>query len=175
MASRAASAHVRIRDDERQTLGFDVEMSPRRWTTVATLRKFIGAFLKPVVARPDLADQVALAAHELLENALKYSVSADSRVRCRVQLHPDQICLQVQNRANPAAILTLHEVFAMAQQGNALDTYLAMMERSITEDLPSQLGLARVRYETGATLRLDVNRDTVLLEAVFPIAEVKLA
>ncbi|MDB5096544.1 MAG: hypothetical protein JWM80_965, partial [Cyanobacteria bacterium RYN_339] len=65
--------------------------------------------------------------------------------------------------------VVLQGVFAMVLEGDPLETYLAMMERSLAEDLPSQLGLARIRYETGAQLRLTVNRGNVLVEADFAI------
>ncbi len=125
MHNAAPQTAARTRVKRRQSLGFEIAMSPRWWTTVAALRHFIAAFLKPVLQHPALANQVALAAHELLENALKYSATEESRVRVRVSILPDHICLRVRNQADPAAVLLLKEVFAMVQSGDALETYLA--------------------------------------------------
>ncbi|MDB5098113.1 MAG: hypothetical protein JWM80_2534, partial [Cyanobacteria bacterium RYN_339] len=85
-------------------------MGSRWWTSVAAIRKLIGAFLRPLLPQPTMADLVGLAAHELLENALKYSVGTESQVRCRVFVQRDRVCLRVQNQAHPAVIVLLQEV-----------------------------------------------------------------
>jgi hypothetical protein len=152
-------------------LGFDVALSPRWWSGVGAIRQFVGAFLAPIVRERALADRVALSAHELLENALKYCTSPDGRVHCKATMQPGRITLCVRNRASTARIERLRSEFDLVTAGDPLETYLAMMQRSLEDDQASQLGLARIRYEAGAELSLEIERDWVSVAASFATPE----
>jgi hypothetical protein len=59
---------------------------------------------------------------------------------------------------------------------NPEDAYMAkLMEAANRTDGKSQLGLARIRYETGAELTVSINGNRVRVDATFPISNVEEA
>jgi hypothetical protein len=60
---------------------------------------------------------------------------------------------------------------ATVLEGDPLEVYIQKMQRSVTQD-HSQLGLARIRFETGAELSLEVEDESVTIEAKFLVPTV---
>ena len=77
----------------------------------------------------------------------------------------------VENPADPQQINVLRREFALINAGNPEEVYLKRMEEAAKEGGQSRLGLIRIRYETGARLRLDARDQDVTIHAVFPIEE----
>jgi hypothetical protein len=86
-------------------------------------------------------------------------------------MQPGRLTLCVRNRASSARIQRLVGEFALVQAGDPLETYIAMMQRSLEDDHASQLGLARIRYEAEAELTLAIEGDWVSVAANFAIPE----
>jgi len=106
--------------------------------------------------RPTLAQAIALATHELLENALAYgSVSGD--VTFELSEGGQQLVLEVENDAVGPRITSLRSRVD-ALKVNAEATYLDEMQRAMTGRGPrATLGLARVCHE--AKMQVDVEVD----------------
>jgi len=108
-----------------------------------------------------------MATSELLENAVKYGASEDTH--CIIQAFPDtgMIIASVTNQASPKGAEEVKALFSKIMSGDPLEAYISQMRESATRtDGKSQLGLARIRYETGAELGLEVtpeNRVTITM------------
>ena len=134
----------------------EIHFSPR-WKFISPARVFIQNFAAIAVSDQTKADALALAASELLENAVKYGASED--IRCVVRAHSDSGVLQatVSNLATEESVRELREIFQKIQTGDPLEAFISQMREAATRsDGKSQLGLARIRYEAGAEMSLDV-------------------
>lgn len=152
------------------TLSFDVAFSSQWWSFVSSTRVFVSSFCGHSVGDAEFSDKVGMTTHELLENAVKYSVSHGLPILCQVGIDDGQMWVRVKNEAHPDHIQNLFETYREVTAGDPLDVYIERMQRSVTTD-KSELGLARIRYEGEAQLRLTVEGDLVTMEATFTLPE----
>lgn len=134
---------------------------------VSTVRRFVADFYQSCLT-PELTSQVALATHELLENAVIHSCSGETEVRIEITPHGhgQSVCIQTRNQANPQDLELLREAFAELQAATDPDAYfLSMMRRSAKRTDGSGLGLARIRAETDMVMALDITDDSVCISA----------
>jgi hypothetical protein len=121
-----------------------------RWKYIAVVRAFIQNFLAVSFADDSRADKIAMAASELLENAVKYAVGEETRVKVGLSTQNGDVDISVSNKASPEAIAGLKTVWDTVMSGDPLAAYVQMMRDAATRnDGKSQLGLVRIRYETG--------------------------
>lgn len=138
-----------------------------RWKYIACVRGFVQNFLAISISDQAKADKIAMAASELLENAVKYASRDDTHVVIRVTPETEKISIIVENSANPDAIKILQEVFGRIIQGDPLQMYVAQMkEAAVRSDGKSHLGLARIRYETGGNITLTTKDNIVILSII---------
>jgi len=135
---------------------------------VSPVRCFLEQALKSVVTDADFVDRVAMAAHELLENATKYS--ADDAV-LKLSLVLDgatgrDVVLRVSNVAQAAHLQRLRRFLAeINEAADPMILYLDMMARDPFDTTVSGLGLARIRAEAAMFLDLMVENEMVTLTA----------
>jgi hypothetical protein len=135
-----------------------------RWKYIAVVRAFIQNFLAVSFADASRADKIAMAASELLENAVKYAIGEETRVKVGLSAKDGEVDIAVSNRADPEAIAGLKSVWKTAMTGDPLAAYLQMMREAATRsDGKSQLGLVRIRYETGGAMELRTEGDLVTI------------
>ncbi|MBN1698116.1 MAG: ATP-binding protein [Spirochaetales bacterium] len=133
-----------------------------RWKYIACARSFIQNFLAISIVDQTKADKIAMAASELLENAVKYASGEDTHISVNVSPKTEKITVQVTNIASRDSIGTLRQVYGKIIKGNALDAYVSQMkEAALRSDGKSQLGLARIRYETGGELSITIEDNVV--------------
>jgi hypothetical protein len=135
-----------------------------RWKYIAVVRAFIQNFL--VIGFPDdaRADKIAMAASELLENAVKYAIGEETRVKVGLSAKNGDVDISVSNRASPEAIAGLKSMWDTVMAGDPLTAYVQMMREAATRsDGKSQLGLVRIRYETGGAMELKVEGNLVTI------------
>lgn len=133
-----------------------------RWKYIACARSFIQNFLAISIVDQTKADKIAMAASELLENAVKYASGEDTHISVNVSPKTEKISVQVTNMATPESIKCLREIYDKISSGNSLDAYVMQMkEAALRSDGKSQLGLARIRYETGGELSLEIEGNMV--------------
>ena len=138
-----------------------------RWKYIACVRGFIQNFLAISIVDQAKADKIAMAASELLENAVKYASRDDTHIVIRVSPETEKISITVENSADKDSIAVLSEVYKKVTEGDPLQVYVAQMkEAAVRSDGKSHLGLARIRYETGGNLSLAINNNTVVLSIV---------
>jgi hypothetical protein len=127
---------------------------------VSVVRRFVGAFYERVLTDRELASRVALAAHELLENAVKYSVDGETSIRMDVADNGN-IVIRTRNRAHAEHARVLQARLDALKASRDPDAFYQSLFRSSVA-IPDQrggLGLGRVASE--AEMDLSMSMDTV--------------
>jgi hypothetical protein len=144
----------------------EIRFGPR-WKYISPARIFIQNFVAIALSDQAKADAVAMSASELLENAVKYGAGEDTH--CVIQAFPDtgEIHASVSNQATEQGAKEVLGLYKKIMTGDPLEAYIVQMREAATRsDGKSQLGLARIRYETGADIKLEVtpeNRVTITI------------
>lgn len=147
--------------------------------TVATIneaRRLVAALYAPLVSDIDIAQRVAMTTHELLENALKYSL--DGRTVLRIELShesgPRTITVETRNSISPERKAGLLEAFEeMRRFGDASEFYQFAMKRTRSIRHGSGLGLARIWAEAEMELSNSFSGDEARVVATLSIEEPK--
>jgi hypothetical protein len=138
---------------------------------VTDVRDFVESFYLRVLQDRDLSGRLAIATHELLENAVKYSLDGETSLRIEVVPARDAddaraIAVRTRNRAREPHVATLLGYLdEMRAAADADAYYLQRMRRAMHDTDVSQLGLARVRCEAEMQLSCVVEGDTVTINA----------
>jgi hypothetical protein len=144
----------------------ELDLRDRR-RLVSAARSFLAELYQGLLDDPDDTFRVVMTAHELLENLVKYSTTASSRVE--VGLHHSQqggvVRVRTRNCATPERLQELCRTLdRITNAQDPLAIYDAfIMESSCREG--SGLGLARVRAEADMQLKYWVQGDEVTIEA----------
>jgi hypothetical protein len=136
---------------------------------VSVVRRFVSEFYQGFMTNPDDTSRVALATHELLENAVKYSRDGETTIRIEVVEHetPRHVRIQLRNRAELQHIEAIREIVDGVQlAGDAHAFYQALIARQAKRKDGSGLGLARICAEGEMKITYDVQGDTLLIEAI---------
>jgi hypothetical protein len=133
---------------------------------VSTVRKFVSSFYVKLLDG-DATERLALATHELLENAVKYSSTGETAIRIDIEsVDPPRICIRTWNQASPEHVAQIVEAFRQScETSNAFTLYQRLIERSATRTSGSGLGLARVRAECDMELSYVLDEDEVCIVA----------
>jgi anti-sigma regulatory factor (Ser/Thr protein kinase) len=137
---------------------------------VSVARRFVENALEKFLSDPDLVARVAMATHELLENAARYSRNACAEltvVMNRDEADPNgRLTLRLSNTAGPKHIDRLKQSFAELDAcDDPLMLYVGLMRRNAGNREISGLGLARIRAEGEMTLGLEVEGEAVTIVA----------
>jgi hypothetical protein len=134
---------------------------------VTLVRTFISSFYARVLS-DGARDMVAMATHELLENALKYSVEDGATLCIEVESRAtaDRVTIRIRNRSAPAYIGSLKDVIErMQSHPDPVLLYLTIMRETAKRREGSGLGLARLRAEAGMSLALELEGNDVCIIA----------
>jgi hypothetical protein len=135
---------------------------------VSPTRRLLESKLTPALDDDDAVFRVAMAAHELLENAAKYASDGKARLEVEVSPRDDDALVRVAvtNNAVREHIDHLAACFAeMNAQTDAMAHYFALMRRNAKNGSISRLGLARVRAEGEMDVAVNIDGDTVRVVA----------
>lgn len=135
---------------------------------VSLLRRFIVDFYAPIFGDRAEASRIGLAAHELIENAVKYGTSDEVTVEVRVLRGTEPtVCIRTHNRASPENIRVLRQQLAeIDAASNIVDHYHSVISRSARRAHGSGLGLARVAAEADMRMSAEFpSSDAVVLTA----------
>jgi anti-sigma regulatory factor (Ser/Thr protein kinase) len=136
---------------------------------VSTVRRFAGEFYRRVLVDQELTSRLALATHELLENAVTYS--SDQETAIRIDIEDEKlIIIRTWNRANPDRIEAVKTNIdrVMAAPDSEL-YYQEQMRIAAKRNDGSGLGLARVRNEAELNLNYEIENDKICIRAVAKI------
>lgn len=127
------------------------------WVFVDEIRRFVESFCSCACPGQSRESQVALAVHELMQNAIPQAGGEDVDLTLQVDPQANRIEVAVSNPCSEEQFQDLHaRVERLNSEPDALRSYLrAMSEAPATTR--GGLGLARVRFE--AQLELSVQRE----------------
>ena len=135
---------------------------------VSTVRRFTGEFYRRVLVDQELASRLALATHELLENAVAYA--HDDETAIRIEVDDDVLSVRTWNRALPERLAAIRSSIDRVMAAPDADLYYQqqMMVAAKRND-GSGLGLARVRHEAEMNLSYEIDNDKACIRAVTKI------
>jgi hypothetical protein len=136
---------------------------------ISSVRIFVEGLYSPVLADSDASARVALATHELIENAIRYSSDGVTGFRIEVtgEERRKRLVIRTWNRIDEGRQRDLEEMFQeMESEPDAFEHYLHLMRRNAKrDDGRSGLGLARIRAEAEMSLGFRVEDSVVCIEA----------
>src|SRR5512141_278755 len=133
-----------------------VRMSPP-WVFIDEIRRFTESFCACACPGQDREAQVALAVHELMQNAVPQAHGEEVELMLEVSRERDVVAIRVSNRCSDDDFDALRaRVEKMNSEPDALAHYVQTM-RENPATTRGGLGLARVRFE--AQLEISVRRE----------------
>jgi len=138
------------------------------WEYISTVRNFIINFLAITLDDKKRADRIAMAVNELVENAIKYSVEDGIEINLEVLKNSHQINVTVRNHGSEDQYEILNNIITEINNLPPLEAYMKRMKESATKmDKESNIGLARIRYETNANISPSYNDQFITVHAEF--------
>jgi anti-sigma regulatory factor (Ser/Thr protein kinase) len=136
---------------------------------VSTVRRFTAEFYERLLADSDLSSRLALATHELLENAVAYAIDGETGVR--IDLDDTFLTIRTWNRTTPEHFAELAAgIDELNAEPDADAYYQRMMLKTAKRTDGSGLGLARIRAEADMTVSYERDReDRVCIVARTPL------
>src|SRR5262249_8245928 len=135
--------------------------------SVSAVREFLEVHYGPILADPELVSRMAVTAHELLENAAKYSSQGGSRLVVEVAMsEPRGLSVSVASPADQSHLPNLRETIdELSNADDPFDVYQRYLARAAKRREGSGLGLARIFVEAGMSLKLECTGDHVCVHA----------
>ena len=138
-------------------------------TLVSTVRRFTAEFYRRVLVDVELASRIALATHELLENAVAYSSDAETAIR--IELEGDVLTVRTWNRATPERAQAARALIErLMTTPNIEQLYQDLLIETARRSEGSGLGLARVRSEAEMALECEVDQEKLCVRATTKIS-----
>ena len=135
---------------------------------VSTVRRFTGDLYRRVLDQ-ELASRLAVATHEMLENAVTYANDGDTAIR--IDVENNVLTIRTWNRAAKERIDEIRTGIDRLMAANDPEAYyLEQMLVASKRTDGSGLGLARVRSEAEMHLSYELENDRVCICAVTKIA-----
>jgi hypothetical protein len=135
---------------------------------VSTVRRFIGEFYERVLVDQEVASRLALATHELLENAVSYSTDPETSIR--IEVDKEKLTIKTWNRSTYERITELRCLLDDLTSAETPEKfYQQMLEKTLGRPDGSGLGLARVRLEADMNLAYEIDQDRVCILATTTI------
>ncbi len=153
---------------------FELQFKPNV-ALVSVVRRFVTEFYQRFLSDPDGTSRVALATHELLENAVKYSKDGETTIRIDVDANqsPKTVRIKLRNRAEQENIAAIRDLLAgITASKDAFAFYQALIARKSRSKQGSGLGLARICAEGEMTVTYAVEGDDMTtIEALTTVGE----
>jgi signal transduction histidine kinase len=128
---------------------------PRHWDNLDVVRESCGFFARAVYDDPVVGQRVRLVVHELVENAIKYSVSDAECVNVDISGRAEGFEIVVTNRATRDRLAGLERALAELEGVSSEQAYLRALERNVRAPAGPGIGLARIAAEARVALSAD--------------------
>lgn len=126
------------------------------WVFIDEIRRFVESFCACAATGANRESQLALAVHELMQNAVPHSHEEEVELTLEVEPEVDRVAVSVSNACTDVEFNALAErIQKMNREPDALQHYLRAMKDTPVHTRGG-LGLARIRFE--AQLELSVSR-----------------
>lgn len=134
---------------------------------VSVVRRFVSEFYQRFLSDDDGTSRVALATHELLENAVKYSKDGETTIRIEMTGDtPKQVRITLRNRADEKNIAAMREIIdGVEQADDAFGFYQQLIISKAKRKDGSGLGLARICAEGEMKVHYSIEGDLATIEA----------
>jgi len=135
---------------------------------IGPLRTLVSDLCKPHLADADGLSRLLLAAHELLENIVKYSTGEAAEFHLLLESNDAglRVHLRTKNRAAPERMADARwRLDALAQAPDPVAHYDELIRESAGRRDVSGLGLARIPAESEMQLRYATEQDWLILTA----------
>jgi hypothetical protein len=130
----------------------DLTFRPQ-WDYIEITRLYIEKLLIFSLSCIEHIHRVSIAASELLENAIKYSIDSCVRMILWLSDEGDEVTLSVFNKADRWIASSLIDRIESMNRNDSLEYYVYRMEESVRRKSEcSRLGLARVYHECKARI-----------------------
>ena len=144
--------------------------------SLGIVRRFVAGMYRRSLSDPEAASRIALATHELLENAARYAKGGEATIRIEVDLErrPRPITIMLRNRAEPANIAAIREILDGVAGAPSSSTFFQQrLVRSVeTADRSGGIGLARICAECDMRLTSRVvGEDVSVIEATTSLTD----
>src|SRR5262245_60244980 len=151
---------------------FELEFRPND-QLVSVVRKFISEFYERVLrVEPDVTSRIALATHELLDNAASYSTDGATRLTIAVAplaRETARLTIRISNHANPDAIESIRGALEAMSRGTDPFAHFQGEMRNVAHAKASgsgpAFGLARVWAEADMALACEVQGSYICIVA----------
>jgi hypothetical protein len=131
---------------------------------VSTVRRFTGEFYRRVLVDQEMSSRLALATHELLENAVAYAIDGESAIR--IEIENDVLLVRTWNRTTYERIAGLRKLLDDLRAAPDPEAfYQQLLVKSAVRTDGSGLGLARVRAEAEMQISYEIEDDRVCILA----------
>ncbi len=146
-----------------------IRMNPP-WVFIDEIRRFVESFCACAALGPDREAQIALAVHELMQNAVPHARGQDVELDLEVDPKAGRVTVRVTNDCAEEEYASLNErVDAMYREPDALRDYLRTMKEQ-PSTARGGLGLARVRFEAQMDIRVRrKSAERITVEAEGPV------
>jgi hypothetical protein len=157
-------------------VSFFVSLVPE-WTHIDLLREAVGRAVTATLGERS-GDALAMVSCELLENAFKYRRSDTEAISLWVERKADRVVVSVANAvegSSPHLAALRAQLSWIESFPTPAEAYLAALERiyeqAASDPDQGHLGLARVAFEGGCALALEVEEpDRIVVRAVRSLA-----
>ena len=144
------------------------------WRFIDEIRRFVESFCACASLDPDREAQVALAVHELMQNAVPQARGEAIELHLEVDARADRVLIRIVNRCPEEEFLALRDRIDTMRREDALAHYLTVMKEQ-PSSVRGGLGLARVHFEAQLDIRVRrPSADRVIVEAEGPLRAPRL-
>lgn len=152
------------------TTSLELEVGPNADMTLASrIREFLANTYGPLIRDTRVEFIISLAAHELVENIIKYGTNGRKRLRVQLDGHKRELRIITSNEATPVQVERVRAKLERICRSNAPESlYDELIAESADTD-ESGLGLIRLRAEADMHLTYEIDGNTVTICATLPL------
>jgi hypothetical protein len=153
------------------TTSLELEVGPAADMTLATrIREFLANTYGPLIRDSRAESVITLAAHELVENIIKYGGTGPRSLTVQLDSRKRQVSLVTENEATPSQITKLRsKLDRICQTSTPEALYDEFIAESADSD-ESGLGLIRIRAEADMDLSYKIDGNKVRIQATLRLS-----